>query len=123
MTTTAVGLALCWPRPVLLVEADPTGGSAILAGYLRGGTAPTDALIDLALAHRDGTRSRRSPTVTMPIPDTAVLTVPGIRAHAQARALPRVGAAPAALRGAGRTGQDVIVDAGRLGPGRAHPSR
>ena len=28
VTTTALGLALLWPRPVLLVEADPTGGSA-----------------------------------------------------------------------------------------------
>ena len=54
VTTTAVGLALCWPRPVLLVEADPTGGSAIAAGYLRGGAAPSDSLIDLAFAHRDG---------------------------------------------------------------------
>ena len=32
VTATAVGLAFCWPRPVLLVEADPTGGSGILAG-------------------------------------------------------------------------------------------
>ena len=30
VSTTAVGLALCWPRPVMLVEADPTGGSSIL---------------------------------------------------------------------------------------------
>ena len=27
VTTTAVGMAFSWPRPVLLVEADPTGGS------------------------------------------------------------------------------------------------
>ena len=33
VTTLAVGLALTWPRPVVLVEADPSGGSAILAGY------------------------------------------------------------------------------------------
>ena len=33
VTTTALGLALLWPRPVLLVEADPTGGSR-LAGRL-----------------------------------------------------------------------------------------
>ena len=32
VTTTAVGIAFCWPRPVLLVEADPTGGSGVLAG-------------------------------------------------------------------------------------------
>ena len=36
VTTTAVGLAFCWPRPVLLVEADPTGGSGILAGIPEG---------------------------------------------------------------------------------------
>ena len=32
VTTTAVGIAFCWPRPALLVEADPTGGSGVLAG-------------------------------------------------------------------------------------------
>ena len=36
VTTTALGLALSWPRPVLLVEADPTGASGLLAGYFRG---------------------------------------------------------------------------------------
>ena len=36
VTTTALGLAMLWPRPVLLVEADPTGGSGLLAGYFRG---------------------------------------------------------------------------------------
>ena len=36
VTTTALGLALLWPRPILLVEADPTGGSGLLAGYFRG---------------------------------------------------------------------------------------
>ena len=44
VTTTALGLALTWHRPVLLVEADPTGGSALLAGYFRGQTAPTQTL-------------------------------------------------------------------------------
>ena len=34
VTTAAVGLAAVWPRPVLLVEADPCGYSAILAGTL-----------------------------------------------------------------------------------------
>ena len=64
VTTTAVGLALSWPRPVLLVEADPTGGSAIAAGYLRGGAAPSDSLIDLAFAHRDGALLEAIPSVT-----------------------------------------------------------
>ncbi len=29
VTTTAIGLAVRWPRPVVLVEADPKGGSGI----------------------------------------------------------------------------------------------
>jgi hypothetical protein len=41
VTTTALGLALTWVRPVLLVEADPTGGSGSPAGYFRGQAAPT----------------------------------------------------------------------------------
>ena len=40
VTTLSVGLALTWPRPVVLVEADPSGGSAILAGYCTGVARP-----------------------------------------------------------------------------------
>ena len=54
VTTSALGLALTWPRPVLLIEADPTGGSAMLAGFFRGTTAQTAGLIDLAWAQREG---------------------------------------------------------------------
>ena len=52
VTTSALGLALTWPRPVLLIEADPTGGSAMLAGFFRGTTPHTAGLIDLAWAQR-----------------------------------------------------------------------
>ena len=60
VSTTALGLALTWRRPVLLVEADPTGGSGLLAGYFRGQAAPSQSLIDLAFAHRAGSLARRS---------------------------------------------------------------
>ena len=36
VTTTALALAGGWPRPVTLVEADPRGGSSILAGFFKG---------------------------------------------------------------------------------------
>src|SRR5687768_18323727 len=50
VTTTAVGIAFSWPRPALLVEADPSGGSGVLPGFQRG-TTPYDAgLIELALS-------------------------------------------------------------------------
>ena len=39
-SATALGLAFSWPRPVLLVEADPTGGSGIFAGYFQGEVEP-----------------------------------------------------------------------------------
>ena len=116
VTTTAVGLALCWPRPVLLVEADPTGGSAIAAGYLRGDAAPSDSLIDLAFAHRNGTLLEAIPSVTTAIRNTTVTLIPGTRAHGQARSLTSLWEPlTEALRALDALGQDVIIDAGRLG--------
>ena len=34
VTVSALGMALAWQRHVMLVDADPTGSSAVLAGYL-----------------------------------------------------------------------------------------
>lgn len=53
VTTVAVGLALCWPRPVLLVDADPGASQAVLAGYLAGRSANGKGLLRVAEAHRD----------------------------------------------------------------------
>lgn len=115
VTTTALGLALTSSRPTLLVEADPTGGSAMLAGYLRGGTIPTDSLIDLAMAHRHGTLAQALPQSAVTVSEKVSL-VPGTRSHTQARSLASLWEPlTATLRGLERTGQDVIVDAGRLG--------
>jgi len=116
VTTSALGLALTWPRPCLLVEADPTGGSGILAGYFHGDVAHTGGLIDLAMAHREGTLGDAIAGATMAIPDTAVQFLPGIRGHWQARTLIALWEPLSAqLRALERNGQDVIVDAGRLG--------
>ena len=84
VTTTAVGLAFCWPRPVLLVEADPTGGSGILAGFLKG-TTPYDAgLVELALSPLSTADALRD--VVRPL-SPSVSLVAGTRTHAQAAAL------------------------------------
>lgn len=116
VTTTALGLALSWTRPVILVEADPTGGSALLAGYLRGAATPPDSLIDLALAHREGTLEATVPQVVMPLPGSSATLIPGARSHEQARSLVALWQPlTQVLQGLERTGQDVIVDAGRLG--------
>ena len=116
VTTSALGLALTWPRPVLLVEADPTGGSAVLAGYFRGLSAHTTGLIDLAWAHREGLLEDALAELPMPIPDSSASLLPGVRAHTQARSLAALWEPlAAALKRLDRTGRDVIIDAGRLG--------
>jgi hypothetical protein len=51
VTTTCLALTLSWPRPVLLVEADPAGGD-ILAGFLRAEIRADRGLAYLALAAR-----------------------------------------------------------------------
>jgi hypothetical protein len=113
VTTTSVGLAFCWPRPVLLVEADPTGGSGILAGFLKG-TTPYDAgLVELALSPLGAADALRE--VVRPLSPSVSLAA-GTRTHAQAAALRDVWAPlGVALGELEANGQDVIVDAGRLG--------
>lgn len=116
VTTTVTGLAWTWQRPVLLVEADPTGGSAVLAGPLRGQWTPRDTMIDLALAAQTGTLNSRLAEVVQVVPGTQVKLLPGVRSHVQARGLRALwGPLTATLRGLDSTGQDVVVDAGRLG--------
>jgi hypothetical protein len=51
VTTTALAMTLAWPRPVMLVEADPAGGE-ILAGYLRGQLTMDRGLVQVAVAAR-----------------------------------------------------------------------
>lgn len=116
VTTTALGLAIGWPRPCLLVEADPTGGSAIAAGYLRGDVVPPEAMIELAMARRSEAMLQTLPSVSLPLPGSSSTWVPGTRSHEQARSMLAVWEPlAAALRALDATGQDVIVDAGRLG--------
>lgn len=114
VTTTTLGLAMGWPRPVLVVEADPTGGSAILAGYLRGHTEPGAGLVDLVLSPMG--LADALPHIVRPIPGTPISYVAGTRTHQQAAAL-RDHWAPLStvLAGLEETAQDVLVDAGRLG--------
>lgn len=127
VTTTAVAMALAWPRPVLLVEADPTGGSGILAGFLRGTSEYEAGLIEVAISPLGVAEALRD--VVRPLsptnPDASAGSagsggpawfVAGTRAHTQAVALREVWEPLArALAELDATGQDVIVDAGRLG--------
>ncbi|USQ77781.1 hypothetical protein [Ornithinimicrobium cryptoxanthini] len=116
MTTTALGWALSRVRRTILVDADPTGGAAMLAGYLRGQMVPPDALLELWAAHQQGKLRAVLPTVTMSLPDSQVGLLPGTRAHSQAGSLAGLWEPLlAALKALDGTGQDAIVDVGRLG--------
>lgn len=113
VTTTALGLALVWPRPVLLVEADPTGGSGLLAGYWRGQLDHV-GLLDLVLAERHGVLADAVPRMQLAIEGTDASLLVGTKSHEQAGSLDRLWDP---LLGVLQDlpGQDVIVDAGRLG--------
>lgn len=117
VTSSALGLAMAWPRPSILVDADPTGSRAIPAGYFRGGQLPTEgSIVDLAVAHRQGTLVDELPGLLMRIPDTHIQFLNGPARHNQARALDSMWEPLAGVfKNLERNGQDVIVDAGRLG--------
>ncbi|WP_040159282.1 P-loop NTPase family protein [Nigerium massiliense] len=55
VTVTALGLALAWPRDVLLADADRTPSQSVLAGYLRGEVTQGRGLPGLLQAHRERT--------------------------------------------------------------------
>lgn len=115
VTTTALGLALLWPRPALLVEADVSGGSSVLTGYLRGEVEHNRGLVPLAQAHSRGRlREEIWPQVVRLGGDRAV--IPAIREAAQAPAVAGMWTALSAeLARLDSGGVDVIVDVGRLG--------
>ncbi|WP_246360049.1 hypothetical protein [Nocardioides massiliensis] len=105
---------MLWPRPVLLVEADATGGSGILAGYFRGIKSYDQGLVELALSADDV--ADLLPSAAQPIGSSSAAFIPGPRAHTQAPALASLWAPlMTALQNLETTGQDVIVDCGRLG--------
>ncbi|WP_419703071.1 hypothetical protein [Promicromonospora sp. NFX87] len=113
VTTTALGLAVAWPRPVTLIEADPVGGSAILAGWFQGARDHDTGLLDVAFAAEPVAEALDR--VAVPVTE-GVRFVPGARSHLEARELGNLWAPLAdVLAGLDAAGQDVIVDTGRLG--------
>ncbi|WP_433498575.1 hypothetical protein ACQP1K_27455 [Sphaerimonospora sp. CA-214678] len=110
-TTSSLALFLEWPRPVLLAEADP-GGGTILSGYLAG--TPRDR----GLAEW-GVKIRRGVPAAEALPDQLYaiqegkLILPGLAEPKQAEALqplwPEIAGCLASLE------EDVIVDLGQVG--------
>lgn len=121
VTTVAVGLALTWPRPVLLVDGDPGAHQAILAGYLAGQASNGKGLLRVAEAHRD-----RRPLREVVIDQSLALTendgdrrlfLPGFTKAGSAAHFGGVWEDLAdTFARLADVDFDVIVDAGRLGP-------
>ena len=87
VSTAAAGLAYHWPRPVLLLDADPTGTSALFAGHFQGALEPGAGLIDLAVAAAEGRLDEAFAAAIAKLPDSDVRFLAGIRSHEQAHSL------------------------------------
>lgn len=118
VTTLAVGLAATWPseRQVLLVEADPAGGTIGAAS----GWAPEPGLVSLAAAARRGGDPNMVWEHCQYLPGgAAVLAGPALADQAR-NALGMLGPVLARL---GELDADVLVDCGRIDPGSAALAR
>jgi hypothetical protein len=121
VTTLAVGLALAWPRPILLADCDPGAHQAILAGYLAGRSANGKGLLRVAEAHRDR-RPLRETVLDQALPlsaeeETRRLFLPGFTRRGSALHFGGVWEDLAeAFDRLGDVDIDVIIDGGRLGP-------
>lgn len=112
VTTAALALALCWPRPVVLAELDPAGGD-VLAGY-GGGRASGNGLQELIVTSRRGGLAARLPMHLMALDaDGRARLLPGLVEPATAANADWVSLA-AALAGLSDAGVDVLADCGRL---------
>lgn len=119
-TCTALALALGWPRPLLLVDADPAGGD-VVPGFLPGRVdAEQSGVLAWLVASRRASAAeaaRLLPQFAVAIPEAGDLwLLPGPVTPAQGAALAggweRISQG---LEEFTRGGRDVLVDAGRLG--------
>lgn len=120
VTTLGVGLALTWPRPVLLADCDPGAHQSVLAGYLAGQASHGKGLLRVAEAHRDR-RPLREVVIDQSIPLTGdgsegCLFLPGFTKAGSAAHFGLVWDDLAeTFDRLGDVDFDVIVDAGRVG--------
>lgn len=123
VTLTALGLALAWPKDVLLVDADTNPSQSLLAGYLRGQAAHGPGLLAVARAHRemaDLVGAITDHRIELPEPPSREPASNAVRhflpGFAHLQAIDSFAGVWGAFGGALRDAPfDSIVDAGRLG--------
>lgn len=120
VTTTALGLALAWPRDVLLADCDRDPAQVVQAGYLRGANLAGRGLLALSRAHREG-RPLAQEVWMQAVPlsasdEPARRFLPGFT-HPGSAALfqPVWSELGQAFVELADSGADVIVDGGRVG--------
>lgn len=120
VTTTALGLALTWPRHVLLADCDRDPSQAVQAGYLRGMDHGGRGLVALAHLHREGLPL--APEIwrhTLPLiqhGDVQRRFLPGFSTAGASRLFEHVWRSLGeAFEAHEQQGVDIIVDAGRIG--------
>lgn len=139
VTTSALGLALHWPRDVLLVDADRVPAQVVEAGFLAHASTQGRGLMALAQAHREG---RDLPTaaweLSVPLYEEAAppaTSEPRLGVTSRERRFlagfthpaggdlfaPLWGPVADAFAQLGSSGVDVLIDGGRIGSGL--PSR
>jgi hypothetical protein len=120
VTTSVLALAFAWLRPVLVVEADMTGSSSVLSGFLRGGTDHSRGLVGLSVSARQhGFTDDGLWEQCLRLGEERYL-LPGLADPGQAAALTSAwGPMSSVLADLEAAGVDVLVDAGRLGTAHA----
>lgn len=117
VSTSALALALSWPRRALLVDADPAGGD-LLAGFFRGEQAAGQGALALTLEARRSSMEAQLWSQVLPLADPATAwLLAGVSSPRQVRSVdwPQLAATLAALH-YGSDPVDVLVDLGRLRP-------
>lgn len=114
VTSTGLALAATWPRPVVLLEADPAGGDlAYRCRAAHGGPVSAHrGLLRLAAAVRAGTPSPGAVFEESQLLACGVNLIQGVASSAQARGL--VGLWPMIGQACTTAEVDVIADLGRL---------
>jgi hypothetical protein len=117
VSTASLAVALMWPRPVLLVDADPAGG-AVLAGFYRGERLAGPGVLGVTLAARREPMAAAVWSQVLPLAEGRLAwLLPGVASPRQSRSVDWPQLAEA-LPGLARDGQpvDTLVDVGRLRP-------
>ncbi|UQN31822.1 hypothetical protein [Brachybacterium kimchii] len=114
-STTALGLALTWPRDVILLEADTVGASSTLAGFFAGSIPPRSTILDVSPGPDFEEQLMQRSIALTDEREPIRRLVPGISNPLHGRSLStRWEALALALYDLERAGTDVIVDIGRV---------